>query len=364
MRPPALRPARLLALIPLLLAGGCATVGYYTHAVGGQLEILARSRPIDELLDGAPSGDGTPPGAPLTADDKARLALILEMRAFASRELALPDNGSYRSYADLERPYVAWNVIATPELDLIPTEWCFPFAGCVPYRGYFNRQRAQRFAAGLANRGLDVRVAPVAAYSTLGWFRDPILASQLRSDDDTLAAVMFHELAHQALYVPGDAAFNESFATTVEIEGMHRWLTARGSAAAFAGYERERAERAAFVAQVLEYRNRLAAVYASDADDAAKRTAKADILAELRGLGPQWRAQWGEDAAHAPWFAQPLNNAHLASVGLYHQHVPAFQALLAAAQGDLPAFYREARALARLAPAARAARLAGLAAAR
>ncbi|MCK7577687.1 MAG: aminopeptidase [Chromatiales bacterium] len=173
-------------------------------------------------------------------------------------------------YADLERPYPAWNVVATPELALTPQEWCFPFAGCVPYRGYFSQQRARRFAADLQARGLDVRVAPVAAYSTLGWFRDPILASQLRDDDTSLAAVIFHELAHQELYVPGDAAFNESFATAVEIEGVRRWLTARGTPEAFTEYERERARRAAFVSLVFTYRDRLESVYASDASDAGQ----------------------------------------------------------------------------------------------
>lgn len=352
---------RLLAVLPLLLASGCATVGYYAHAVGGQLAILGRARPIGELLGDAPAGDGLVATPPLAPETRTRLALILEMRAFASRELALPDNGSYRSYADLERPYPAWNVIATPELALTPKEWCFPFAGCVPYRGYFSHQRAERFAGGLKNHGLDVRVAPVAAYSTLGWFRDPILASQLRDDDTTLAAVMFHELAHQQLYVPGDAAFNESFATAVEIEGVRRWLSARGTPAAFAGYERERARRGAFVSLVLGYRDRLEAVYASAASDADKRAAKAALLAELRAAGPRWLEQWGEDAGYAAWFRQELNNAHLASVGLYHQHVPAFQALLARAGGGFEAFYREARALGRLAPPARAARLAELA---
>lgn len=348
---------RLLTLLPLLLAGGCATVGYYTQAVGGQLEILGRARPIGELLDEAVPGDDLAPRAPLAPETRARLALILEMRAFASRELALPDNGSYRSYADLERPYPAWNVVATPELALTPQEWCFPFAGCVPYRGYFSREHALRFAAGLKERGLDVRVAPVTAYSTLGWFRDPILASQLRDDDASLAAVMFHELAHQRLYVPGDAAFNESFATAVEIEGVRRWLTVRGTPAAFADYERERAQRAAFVSLVLDYRQRLEKVYVSSADDADKRAAKGAILAELRTAGSQWDA----NAGYAAWFAQELNNAHLASVGLYHQHVPAFQALLAQTHGELEAFYRRAGELGELAPPARAARLAELA---
>lgn len=354
---------RLLAVLPLLLASGCATVGYYAHTVGGQLEILGRARPIGELLDDTPAGDDTVARPPLPPETKTRLALILEMRAFASRELALPDNGSYRSYADLERPYPAWNVVATPELALTPQEWCFPFAGCVPYRGYFSRERAQRFAADLKQRGLDVRVAPVTAYSTLGWFRDPVLASQLRDDDTALAAVMFHELAHQQLYVPGDAAFNESFATAVEIEGVRRWLTARGTPAVMAEYQREHAQRAAFVSLVLEYRNRLEAIYASTASDADKRAAKGAILTELRDAGTRWPAQWGDDSGYAAWFGQELNNAHLASIGLYHQHVPAFQALLAQANGELATFYRLARALGRLAPSARAARLAELAAA-
>lgn len=352
--------ARLLAVVPLLLAGGCATVGYYAHTVGGQLEILGRARPIGELL--AEPDDGAA-GAALSPETRTRLARVLEMRAFASRELALPDNGSYRRFADLERPYPAWNVVATPALALTPVEWCFPFAGCVPYRGYFSRARAERFAAALAGRGLDVRVAPVAAYSTLGWFRDPILASQLREDDTALAALMFHELAHQRLYRPGDAAFNESFATVVEIEGVRRWLAARGTPQAFAEYAREHARRAEFVALVLDYRARLEAAYAQPVDEAERRAAKAAILSALRAAGLAWQERSGAGAGYRAWFAQELNNAHLAGIGLYHQHVPAFERLLAESHGELPSFYRAARALARLPEAARAARLAELAAA-
>lgn len=358
-----MRIVRLLLLVSAALLNGCASLGYYAQAVGGQLDILARTRPISELLDDAPTDPGETLHAPAPLDPatKARLARVLEIRAFATQVLGLPDNGSYRAYADLGRPVVAWNVIATPEFSLEPREWCFPFAGCVPYRGYFARANAARQADDLRSQGLDVRVAPVTAYSTLGWFRDPVLKSQLRHDDRALAAVMFHELAHQALYVPGDAAFNESFATAVEIEGMRRWLAARNDPAALAAWQRERAAQVAFVARVLDTRAQLASLYASAASDADKRAAKARIFAELRA-GYAQHHDWDETASYATWFAQDLNNAHLAGIGIYHQHLPAFEALLREAGGDLAGFYRAAGELGRLPRAERDARLAQLAA--
>jgi predicted aminopeptidase len=212
----------------------------------------------------------------------------------------------------------------------------------------------------LRREHLDVRIAGVAAYSTLGWFRDPVLNSQLRLDDTELAAVLFHELAHQEIYVPGDAAFNESFATTVEIEGLRRWLAATGNPAAFETWQHSRARQQQFVDLVLRYRARLADLYASAADDNAKRAGKKQMFATLRDEYAQLKTHWDGDNRYDGWFAQDLNNAHLAGIGLYHEHVPELQRLLAAHGGDLPAFYRAVRALSRLPAADRNARLAPL----
>jgi predicted aminopeptidase len=350
----------LLLLAMTALAAGCANLSYYSQAVGGQLDILARTRPITALLDDTPadstdSNTVTPPLAPAI---KARLATVLQIRDFATQSLALPDNGSYRVYADLDRAQVAWNVVATPEFSLSPKEWCFPVAGCVPYRGYFSRANAEKYAETLKLERLDVRVAGVAAFSTLGWFRDPVFSTQLRRSDADIAALIFHELAHQQLYLRGDAAFNESFATTVEIEGMRRWLAQGNNAAAMDKYQRDLTRQTEFVTLLLESRARLEGLYASSLTEDQMRTAKARVFDTLRAEYANLRQQWGGYDGYDTWFAQDLNNAHLASIGLYNQYVPAFQRLLADVRGDLPMFYRQAHTLSRLPTAERAARLA------
>ncbi|HJX17734.1 MAG TPA: aminopeptidase [Acidiferrobacterales bacterium] len=349
----------LLLLAATMLTGGCTGLGYYSQAIFGQLDILTRTRAIAELLEDAPADDmGIYTAEPsLTPAVKARLAAVLQVRDFATQALALPDNGSYRVYAELDRSQAAWNVVATAEFSLTPIEWCFPVAGCVPYRGYFSHASAQRFAEALKQDRLDVRVAGVAAYSTLGWFRDPVFSTQLRRSDTDIAALIFHELAHQKLYLRGDAAFNESFATTVEIEGIRRWLAQGSDQAALGNYLRKKARHAEFVALLLKFRARLEALYASPLPEEAMRTAKGRDYEVLRAEYVALRNQWGGVDTYDAWFAQDLNNAHLASVGLYHQYVPAFQALLASVQGDLPAFYRLALDLSRLPNVERIARL-------
>jgi len=353
-------------LVPLLvsaaLVSGCGTLGYYAHAVNGQLDILARSRPIEDLLNGTATGDAEPAGA-LPEALRRRLATILRIRTFATETLGLPDNGSYREYAELERPAVAWNVIAAPEFSLVPERWCYPFAGCVPYRGFFALERAQRFADDLRRSGRDVRIASVAAYSTLGWFRDPILSPQLKRDDVELAALLFHELAHQRVYIKDDAAFNESFATFVERQALRRWLEHEGNRAAYDAWLADRARHARFLELLRAHRARLEALYGSGLPVEAMRAAKARVFAELRAAYRSQRTEWGDDAGYDRWFAQDLNNAHLAGIELYHRHVPAFEALFEDSGRDFRRFYRAVRRLARLPPDGRNARLAELAAA-
>ena len=350
-----------LLLAAATLAGGCTTLGYYAQAVSGQLDILARTHPIAELLDDTPADAEFPGVAPVLAPDvKTRLATILRVRDFATHALGLPDNNSFRVYAEIDRSQVAWNVVATPEFSFTPKLWCFPVAGCVPYRGYFSHESAQQFAATLKQDRLDVRVAGVPAYSTLGWFADPVFSSQLRRSDTDIAALIFHELAHQEVYQRGDAAFNESFATVVEIEGLRRWLAQSNDAATLANHQRDKTRRAQFVELLLKYRARLETLYAMPLQEEPMRAAKASEFEALRAEYAVLRQQWGGHDGYDAWFAQDLNNAHLASVGLYHQYVPAFQKMLADVQGDLPAFYRLARALSKLPAAERAARFAEL----
>lgn len=325
--------SRLLLISLLALpAAGCANFGYYTQAVKGQFQIYSRGRPIEDVVADSQTD----------AKLKDRLTRALEIRTFASRELALPDNQSYRVYADLERPFALWNVFATPELSLKPNEWCFLFVGCVTYRGYFAHDDATAFAAKLQSTGEDVYVGGVPAYSTLGWFNDPLLNTFINRPLPELAGLVFHELAHQRLYIKGDTTFNESFAVTVELEGVRRWLRKNGGADGFAGYEERLKRRDDFIALMLKYRDRLDNVYRSDATDAAKRDAKQRILGELRAEYRQVRARWNGYTGYDNWFAQDLNNAHFVSIGTYYQLVPAFQALLAREHGDLPGFYRAA----------------------
>lgn len=354
---------RFLRIFPLLtvtlIITSCANIGYYTQAVTGQLDILGRTRSITDLLDDSPAVGIEPVVAaqPLTQTVKARLATVLRVRDFATQALALPDNDSYRVYADLNRAQVAWNVVATPEFSLTPKEWCFPVAGCVPYRGYFSHNRAGQFARALRENRLDVRVAGVSAYSTLGWFSDPVFSTQLRRSDADIAALIFHELAHQQLYLRGDATFNESFATAVELEGMRRWLAQGTDQASLENYLLDKTRQSTFVGLLLKYRTRLETLFASPLPEEQMRNEKARHYQALRAEYAVLRNQWGGYNGYDAWFTPELNNAYLASVGLYHHYVPAFQALLASVHGDLPAFYRLAKTLSLLPIAERSARL-------
>ncbi len=336
----------------VLLLSGCAGIEYIAQSVSGQWELLAKSEPIPRLLEN--------PATP--GDLKRKLALSLEIREFASRELALPYNDSYRYYADLKRPYVVWNVVAAPELSLEPREWCFPVVGCVRYRGYFSEAAARDFAAELRAEGYDVYVGGVAAYSTLGWFDDPLLNTVINRSDAGIAALIFHELAHQQLYIPGDSAFNESFATAVEEEGVRRWLESRGDSGEIRNYRHAKQRHLEFLELVGKARQRLAQLYAAPLSADEKRAGKARVFEELRAEYQVLKERWGGYAGYDAWFAQDLNNAKLAAVATYHQYVPAFRALLQELGGDLPAFYRAAREIGDLPVRQRAERLQALAA--
>ncbi len=335
---------RALALAAALALGGCSAMEaaeYYWQGTAGQMEILARAAPIPDVI-----------GASDDAALRARLARVQEIRAFASRELGLPDNASYTKYADVGRPYVVWNVFAAPELSLAPRQWCFPVAGCVNYRGYFSEADARAEAARLAAAGDDVWVSGVPAYSTLGWFDDPVLSTFVRWPEVEVARMVFHELAHQVVYVRDDSEFNESFAAAVEEAGARRWLAAQRDPALDAQFARSERLRAAFRDLTTAARAQLAAVYASDVPDAEKRRAKAAAFAAMRD-GYE-RAKAGEPglAGYDRWFAGLAgtgpNNASIASVALYTGQLPAFRALLAEAGGDLPRFYAKVADLARM----------------
>lgn len=325
---------RHLPLVPLLLAislSGCAS--YYGQLAEGQWQLLSQRQPIARLV--------ADPATP--TELRRRLALSSDARDFASAKLALPENDSYRSFVDLQRPYVVWNVFATEEFSVAAREHCFPIAGCVAYRGYFDQGRARGAAALLAEQGLDTWVAGVEAYSTLGWFDDPLLSSMLRRDDARLVAVIIHELAHQRLYLPGDTAFNESYASFVEQEGLRQWYAARSETPPTA----DDAHRRAFIEQVLASRTRLEALYASDMPPEQMRKEK---TAEFERLRRDYRSlrdrHWPGDFRYDAWLAAPLNNARLLPFGLYDQWVPAFARLFEEQQRDWQRFHRAVESLA------------------
>ena len=322
-----------VALIGVTLPG-CA-LGYLTQAAQGQWRLMRARRPIEQVI--------ADPGA--GPELKARLRVVQDARDFAVSDLGLPDNRSYRSYSDLKRPYVVWNVVAAPEFSVQPQRWCFPFTGCLSYRGYFREQDARKMAAALAARGNDVMVGGVAAYSTLGHFADPVLNTMLRYGDLGLVSTIFHELAHQLIYVRGDSEFNESFAVSVEQEGLRRWLAARGRSLELQDYlERHHAEQ--LIVQVFaDGRRRLATLYALSPPPPIeqRRERKREILSlsgeQMLAVERQFKIRSGYDQ----WISDGLNNAHLASVGTYFDCVPGFERLLAANRGSLPTFYAAVR---------------------
>ena len=332
----------------LLLLPGCAQYGYYLQSVRGQLDIWSRERPIPDVI--------TDTASPPALRDK--LAMALRAREFASTELGLPQNQSYRRYADLERPFVVWNVFAAPEFSTQPVQWCFVMAGCVTYRGYFAKADADAFAAQAGATGHDVYVGGVPAYSTLGWFADPVLNTFVNYPAAELARIIFHELTHQVAYVKDDTVFNESFAVAVEREGVRRWIDKHGSAQDRQLFENQQRYRAEFIALVQTYRGRLDALYQQRIAPEAMREAKQRLFGDMQRDYQQLKASWGGFAGYDRWFAQKPNNALLASVAIYTQRVPAFEALLREQGGDLPKFFAVVKALARQDKAAREAALA------
>lgn len=344
-----LRPWLLLAVLAPVL-GGCATLSYYAQAVRGQIDLLRRAAPIEEEL----AREAVPDAL------KAKLRAVLRIREFASRELALPDNGSYKRYADLGRRYAVWNVFAAAEFSVEPVTSCFPIAGCVSYRGYFGEADAQAEGAAQRARGYDVFIGGVPAYSTLGWFDDPVLSTFIQYPETELARLMFHELAHQQLYLKDDTRFNESFATAVEQAGVARWLAQSGDANQRAAHARMQAMREEFIALLLKYRGVLDAYYRQGLPPEQMRLGKAQRLAELEAEYARLKRSWGGFAGYDRWFNGRPNNATLASVALYTELVPAFTALLQREGGDLPRFYAAVQALAKLPKDERDARLQAL----
>ena len=339
--------AAVLAVASIALAG-CDTVGYYAQAIGGQAQLWRLMRPVKQVIADPQS----------SLELKQRLELATRIREFASRELGLPDNDSYRSYADLKRRYVVWNVFATAQLSVQPKQWCFPVAGCVAYKGFFNKTQAEKFAAQLRGDGLDVFVGGVPAYSMLGYFDDPLLNTFIHYRPAELARLVFHELAHQVAYARDDTQFNESFAVTVAREGVRRYLLKHGSTEELQAFEQSLKRRAAFHAIAEKYRHKLEELYQSAASDESKRAQKAEIFSAMAREYAELKKSWGGFNGYDRWLGEHANNASLASIAVYTQLVPAFQGLLAKLGGDLPRFYAQVKRLADLPKDERRARLA------
>lgn len=316
--------------------GGCESVHYYSQAIQGQYSILEKRQPISEIT--------ADPESPEFLREK--LSFILAVRQFAENELQLPVENHYLTYVDLKRPYVVWNVFAAPEFSLAPKTWCYPVVGCAAYRGYFSEENAQQYADGLSNQGYDVYVAGVTAYSTLGWFDDPVLSTFIQYSKAQSAALIFHELAHQVLYVKDDTAFNESFATAVEQEGLQRWQAASQASHIYRDYLKSYHRQQQFIRLIMHYRQTLETLYQTDASAMDKREKKASIFSELRDEFDRLKTNENGLSAYDNWMNYSLNNAKIGSVVAYHDFVPAFQKMLAENDGDLNQFYRACRKLA------------------
>lgn len=340
-----LRWSLVLAVVALVAA--CSPLRYYTHVGLGGAKILLQRQPIEEVLERPDLSD----------IERERLGQVLEIRDFAVRELALPDNASYRTFVRTGRDVVAWNVFAAPPLSVEPVTWCFPIAGCVSYRGYFDQEKARRFARRLERkRELDVAVSGVAAYSTLGWFADPVLDTFLRYPEWQLAGLIFHELAHQVAYAPDDTTFNESFASVVEERGIEVWLEANGRGEQIETARGALREEDRFYDLMLRFRKCLDDLYASAAGDGQKLVRKQEVFELLREEKEALQRRGLLSERYDAWFARPLNNADLAAVADYSALVPALSALLESA-GSFEAFYAEVEELAELTVEERRARL-------
>lgn len=328
--------------------GGCSQVGYYAQSIDGHFTVLHEARPVSDLL-------AQPTIAPRL---RARLIEAEQIRSYAVSALDEPDNGSYRSYADLKRPFVVYNVFAAPSLSLKLRESCLLVVGCVEYRGYYSRESAEAYADELHRDGWETFVAGIPAYSTLGYFDDPLLNTFIYLPRAEVARMIFHELAHQILFVRGDTAFNESFAVTVETVGVQRWLSEHPDAAM--EYERYDARRRQFRQLVDSYRKRLETLYGSAETDIQKRAGKDVLFAGLRADYEAMKTSWGGYKGFDPWFATHLNNAKIGSFATYNQWVPAFMVLLAQSHDDLPTFYAAVKAMSKRPAKERNAELAAL----
>lgn len=318
----------LLLVFMIVLVCSCSSISYYHQSVAGHLSLMSDRQPIAELI----SSEST------DADKKRLFEQVLKIRAFASSQLGLPDNKSYTSYVELEREYVVWNVVATPRFSLKPTTWCFPVAGCVSYRGYYAKAEAEQFAQQLDALGNDIAISGASAYSTLGWFDDPVISTMLDRGEIILAETIFHELAHQVLYLKKDSAFNEAFATAVAIEGVRQWLQETGPEK-LVSYEQHLERRLAFNQLIDVTSTNLTAIYQQELSAEQKALEKRQVFKDLQTRYQSFKAESNNFSGYDRWFAQGLNNAHLTMISTYWKNVPFVENWLRECENKLPDFY-------------------------
>jgi len=321
-----------------MMLTACSTLSYYSQAISGHLKLMRAREDVNALLESPETDQAL----------REKLRLATEIRAFASQELGLPNNDSYTTYVATGRRYVTWNVVAAEEFSVQAKTWCFPVAGCVSYKGYFDESEARAEADALAQAGYDTTVTGATAYSTLGWFDDPLLDIMLRGREVRLAGVIFHELAHQQLYVKDDSDFNEAYASFVEQEGVRHWLKNSGREDLLPRYADMLQRRHEFSEMLLRTRKRLQTLYASSADDVTKREGKVQAFENLRADYAQFKARWNQYRGYDGWFGREINNARLVASATYRRLVPAFAAVYDQVGREFEAFYREAERLAAL----------------
>ena len=345
----------LLALSLAIIVGavsGCRTIGFYAQAIKGQYQIFTHQEVIDKLI-----ADPQTPEAL-----RKQLQLVAQLRVFAKEQLKLPVDGHYRKYVDVHRPFVVWNVQAAPQFSLQPRTWWYPLVGSLEYRGYFSESGATNYAKRYAKKGDDVYVDGVEAYSTLGWFKDPILNTFIDRSEPELAEVIFHELGHQRVFARGDTDFNEAYATTVGQEGARRWLRASGKTNLLEKYEMALQRNGQFVHLIMSTREELQKVYGDTLDKDGKvkaakvpplppaqlKAEKARVFAELHNNYVKLKLSWGGYAGYDDWFARELNNAQLNTIANYYDFLPAFQRVLELNGGDMEKFYVEVERLSKM----------------
>lgn len=326
-------------LIVVAAFSGCNTLSYYSQAVHGEYEILAHRQSIDKLI----ANPKTP------AKLKQQLQLVQQLRTFAKTELKLPVDKNYDKYVDTHRKYVVWDVQAAPEFSLEPKTWHYPFVGSLAYRGYFSEKNAKECGDNLAKKGFDVYVDGVDAYSTLGWFKDPLLNTFIETSEPELAELLFHELGHKRVFASGDTDFNEAFATTVGQEGTRRWLRSKCQTNLLETYDQALAREDEFVHLIMSTRERLGKLYVAVKTSPVPvdelRREKQHVFDDLRKHYADLKTKWGGYSGYDDWFSHDLNNAKLNTVANYNDYVPAFQRLLQAHGGDLEKFYNAAERL-------------------